>query len=142
MSGSCPNPLCDYGGMYDWPRMVDEVNPTQDEIRAWAHSGAVEPMQDWDIVIAEPENLELLLDLVGDQACPSRRYLLGSLYCLIGHSDRADPRLLSAAIAAEASSDAWVAAWGRRVHQVLANPSTFNRDDWCGWQGLRVSPEG
>jgi hypothetical protein len=127
--------------MYDGPRIVDEVNPTQDEIRAWADSGADEPVQDWDIVIAEPENLQLLLDLVGDPECPSRRYLQGSMYCLVGHSDHADPRLMSAAVDAEAASDTWVSAWGRRVRHVLTHPSDFKRDDWCGWQGFRVDPE-
>lgn len=128
--------------MYDGPRIVDEINPTQDEIRAWAYSRAAEPMEDWDIIIAEPENLELLLDLVGDPACPSRRYLLGSMYCLVGHSDHADPRLMRAASAADASSDAWVSAWGSRTRHVLAHPSDFKRDDWCGWQGFRIDPEG
>jgi hypothetical protein len=106
------------------------------------HTAAQSSRWRWDIIIADLENLELLLDLVGDPACPSRRYLLGSLYCLVGHSDRADSRLASASIAATKSSDEWVAAWGRRVRRVLADPSEFKRDDWCGWQGLRVDPEG
>jgi hypothetical protein len=42
-------------------------------------------MEDWDIIVADLPNLELLLALVGDQACPAREYLLGSLYCLVGH---------------------------------------------------------
>ena len=128
--------------MYDGPRILDEVNPTQEEIRAWAMSGAVAPMEDWDIVIAEPENAELLLDLVGDPTCPSGPYLLGSLYCLVGHSDHADPRLVSAAGVAVGSSDVRVSAWGRRVRHVLSHPADFRRDDWCGWQGLRTQPAG
>lgn len=121
--------------MYDGPRIADEVNPTQDEIRAWAYSGAVEPMQDWDILVAEPENLDLLLELVGDTACPARQYLLGSLYCTVGHSDRNDSRLMKAATDAAASPDGQVSAWGRRAGHVLTHPSEFNRADWCGWQG-------
>jgi hypothetical protein len=134
--------LCDHAVMYDGPRIVDEVNPTHDEIRAWAVSGAVAPMEDWDIIIAEPMNLAVLLDLVSDQAVPGRRYLLGSMYCLIGHSDLADPRVLSAVAAAKESSDAWVATWGRRAQQVLADPSMFDRADWCGWPGLAANPSG
>ena len=128
--------------MNDGPRIVDEVNPTRDEIRAWAYSGALEPMQDWDIIIAEPENLDLLLDLARDAACPARRYLLGSLYCTVGHCDHDDPRLKTAATLAEASSDASVSTWGRRARHVLAYPSAFNRDDWCGWQGDLVDSDG
>ena len=134
--------LCKHGGKYDGPRIVDEINPTPDEIRAWAYSGAVEPMEDWDIIIAEPGNLNLLMDLIGDPTCPSRRYLLGSLYCTVGHSDHADSRLISTATSAEASSDAWVPAWGHRVRRVLDHPSDFKRDEWCGWHSHRVDPEG
>ena len=122
--------------------LVDEVNPTLAEIRAWAYSGSVEPMQDWDIIVADLPNLELLLDLVGDQACPARGFLLGSLYCVVGHSDRNDPQLPSAVTAAEASTEVWLRTRGRRVRQVLADPSDFRRDDWCGWQGFRRDPAG
>lgn len=59
--------------------------------RAWAYSGAFEPMRDWDVVIADVDNVELLLELIGDETCPAREYLLDGLYCLFGHSDRTDP---------------------------------------------------
>lgn len=84
MSSLVPQTVCEHGRMHDGPRIVDEVNPTRDEIRAWAYSGAVEPMEDSDVIIADLENLDLLLDLVSDPACLSRRYLLGTLYCLVG----------------------------------------------------------
>ncbi|MGY1991918.1 hypothetical protein [Mycolicibacterium fortuitum] len=128
--------------MSDDPSFVDVVNPTQTEIHAWAYSGAFEPMQDWDLIIAEMDNLTLLLELVGDRACPARKSLLDSLYCLVGHSDGTDPRLLSAAEAARASSDAWLATWGRRVCRVAEHPSDFNHADWCGLDGFRSKPDG
>ncbi len=128
--------------MFDEPSFGDVVNPTQEEIRAWAYSGAIEPMQDWDLIIADVDNLDLLLKLIGDQACPARRYLLDSLYCLFGHSDRTDPRLLRAAETARAASDTWIASWGRRVCQAAGHPSEFNRADWCGRDGFRLDPDG
>lgn len=128
--------------MTDEPSFVDVVNPTPEEIRAWAYSGACEPMQDWDLIIADVDNLELLLELVADQACPAREYLLDSLYCLVGHSDRTDPRLLRTAQAAGAVSDPWIAAWGRRVCNAVEDPSSFNRADCCGRDGYRSNREG
>ncbi|MGW4099096.1 hypothetical protein [Mycobacterium sp. NPDC004974] len=128
--------------MSDEPCFVEVVNPTPEEIRAWAYSGAFEPMQDWDLIIADVDNLDLLLELIGDQACLARKYLLDSLYCLFGHSDRTDPRLLRAAEAARTASDAWIATWGRRVCQVAEHPSDFNRADWCGWDGYCLNPDG
>lgn len=128
--------------MPDEPSFVDVVNPTPEEIRDWAYSGAFEPMQDWDLVIADMDNLELLLALIGDQACSARKYLLDSLYCLVGHSDHTDHRLLVAAETARTASDAWIATWGRRVYQIVEHPSDFNRWDWCGQDGYRSNPDG
>jgi hypothetical protein len=120
---------------------VDEVNPTPEEVRRWAYSGAPEPMQDFDIIVAEPEMLPTLLNLVGDHGCPKRKFLLGSLYCLIGHSSLDDLRITEAARQASTSDDAWLRTWGRRANAVLAHPATRDREDWCGWQGLRTRPD-
>ncbi|MBP2454121.1 hypothetical protein [Mycolicibacterium lutetiense] len=128
--------------MSDGPIFVDVVNPTPAEIRTWAYSGAFEPMQDWDLIVADIDNLELLLELIGDRACPAREYLLDCLYCLVGHSNLSDPRLLSAGEAARASSDAWIATWGRRICHVAKHASDFQRADWCGRGGYRSDPDG
>lgn len=128
--------------MPDEPSFVDVVNPTPEEIRAWAYSGAFEPMQGWDLIIADVDNLELLLELFGDPVCSAREYLLGSLYCLVGHSDRSDPRLLGVADAARTALDPWIATWGRCVCQVAEHPTDFNRADWCGLDGYRLNPDG
>ena len=118
----------------------DEVNPTDDELVRWAYSGALEPYEDFDIVIADPEHLDTLVKLVADPDCPTREYLLGSLYCTIGHSDLADPRIDAAVQTALGSADPWVARCAERVRRLLAEPATRVRDDWCGWQGLRKTP--
>lgn len=128
--------------MSDESSFADVVNPTLEEIRAWAYSGAFVPMQDWDLIIADVDNVDLLLELIGDQSCPARKYLLDSLYCTFGHSDRNDSRLLTAAETARTASDAWIATWGRRACQVAERPSDFDRADWCGVAGFRSRPDG
>lgn len=77
--------------MSEVPRFVDVANPTADELRGWAGDGALEPMEDWDVVIAEPANAGVLVELVAAPRCAARSYLLGSLYCLVSHCDRDDP---------------------------------------------------
>lgn len=119
---------------------VDEANPTPHEIIRWARSDADEPMQDFDIIVAEPEMLRTLLDLVGDPECPKRKYLLGSLYCLVGHSRLDDPRIAEAVLRALGSDDPWLRTWARRTQAVLSDPVSRNRDDWCGWQGYQTQP--
>jgi hypothetical protein len=121
---------------YDGPPIRNVYEPTGDEIRAWAYSGARFPEQDWDIFMAEPEHLELLVRLVEDPACPARRWLLGSLYCTVGHTDHADPRIAAAIGEAERSTKPWLTTWARRSRHVLENPENFDRDDWCGLDTL------
>jgi hypothetical protein len=121
-------------------RFEDEVNPTDDEIRRWAYSGAPEPMQDFDIIVADPEHLPTLMSLVADPDCLQRAYLLGSLYCLVGHTDLTDPRLTLALVTARASTDSWLRTWATRADAVVADPASRNRDDWCGWGGYRTRP--
>ena len=48
----------------------DEVHPTDDEIRRWAYSDAPEPMEDFEIIVADPEHLPILMALVADPSCP------------------------------------------------------------------------
>ncbi|MCV7115518.1 hypothetical protein [Mycolicibacterium setense] len=81
--GQTPEHSCKDRAVSGEPSFVDVVNPKPGEIRAWAYSGACEQMQDWDLIVADVDNLELLLELVGDQACHARKYLLDSLYCLV-----------------------------------------------------------
>ncbi len=118
------------------------MDPTPEELRRWAYSGAMEPGQDFDVMIGELHLLPTLMELVADPACANRKTLLNGLYCLVGHEDRKDSRLAEAVQAATASGDAWLRVWGERVEDVLQSPQDFRRDDWCGWQGFRSSPDG
>ncbi|TCO49030.1 hypothetical protein EV646_1037 [Kribbella antiqua] len=90
--------------------------------------------------MAEPEHLELLVRLVEDPACPARRWLLGSLYCTVGHTDHTDPRIAAAIGEAERSTEPWLTTWARRSRHVLENPENFDRDDWCGSDTLATRP--
>ncbi len=117
--------------------------PTNDRIRAWAYSGEGEPVQDWDILIAEPEHLPVLLEVIPDQACPlrARETLLSSLYCMVGHAQSKE-EFRATARTAEQSGDAWLETWARRVREILDHPDTFDRKDWCGFPGYATKPTG
>ncbi len=128
--------------MTDQPGFADPWNPTSEEIRGWAYRGALEPVQDWQIIIAELDHLPMLLDCLDDPACPSRPYLLSSLYCLAGHLDRTDPRLLEGVARAERSEQRWLTVWAGRVRKIISDPASFDHSDWCGWRGLADRPDG
>jgi hypothetical protein len=119
---------------------ADEVNPTGDEISAWAYSGDPEPYEDFDTVIADPANAELLVALADDETCPMRDYARGSLYCMVGHSDLTDLRLSSAVRHAASSPDVALRAWASRADAVLADPTKRVRSEWCSPSGLRTTP--
>lgn len=125
-----------YGG----PPISNVYQPTWDDIRSWAWGDGQWPEQDWHMFMAEPENLELLVSLVEDPRCQTRGTLLSSLYCTVGHSTRADPRIAAVAAAAAESGDAWVSTWGRRVILVLAHPEDFRDEDWCGLDTYAARP--
>jgi len=124
---------------------VDGVNPTDEEIRRWAYSGALEPMQDWDLIIGFAWHAETLIDLVGDSGCPSRRYLLGALALLVGDAVRTGyhttsreelQRLLAIA---DSREDQWLSAWAARSRRLMESPSAFDYAAWCGG-GLALTP--
>lgn len=89
---------------YDGPPIQDVYSPSGKDIRSWAYSGANWPEQDWDIFMAEPKHLVLLMSLIEDRQCPARDTLLQSLYCTVGHTDHTDPRIAAAVETAESST--------------------------------------
>lgn len=125
---------------YDGPPIQDVYSPSGEDIRSWAYSGTDWPEQDWDIFMAEPEHLLLLMSLIEDRQCPARGTLLQSLYCTVGHTDHTDPRIEAAVETAESSTDPWLTTWARRARRVLDHPADFNRDDWCGLETFAARP--
>jgi hypothetical protein len=123
----------------------DVVNPTPAEITAWAYSGEPEPMEDWDLMLSDLELAPLLLELISDSACPSRSYLLGSLYVLTGDAVRTSYRDISQqqltvlTRQAEALDDPWTSTWAKRTKILMNAPETFVYEAWCGW-GLSRTP--
>lgn len=126
-------------------RFADPAAPTAEEIRAWAACSDVEPMEDWDLVLANLRHADLLVELVVDENCPSRRYVLGALYVLVGEAVRSEFRKVSPAdlepvlAKAAASANAWAECWAARAARLIANPAEFDYAAWCAG-GLAKRP--
>jgi hypothetical protein len=122
---------------------VDLVNPTPEELRRWALSRDLEPMQDWDLILADEANGDVLIDLVEQGMRPTT--FLRSLYVLAGDGVRTAfhsctcQSLQRLAERASGSEHAWVRTWGRRTEALIAHPETFDYGAWCDG-GLAANP--
>jgi hypothetical protein len=122
------------------PFFADDVNPTGEELRVWAYAHAYVPFEDFHMVLDGPEVLPIVVACAQDSDCPSRGFLLESLYCTVGHlipHDRA--RVRTVAVAARDSTDAAVRTWARRALRVIDGVEPMDRDQWCGWSSLATT---
>ncbi|HEX6699218.1 MAG TPA: hypothetical protein VF101_00650 [Gaiellaceae bacterium] len=120
--------------------MRDPFDPTDAELRAWAQSGDFAPMEDWDLIIAEPLRAPTLIDLAADGPPESREFFLRCLYLLVGDAVRSgfnsapkedvEAVLVGAEPAARESVS--IALWLARSRRLLEHPEEFQYDAWCG----------
>ena len=69
--------------------MQNPLDPTDAEIRSWAYDvEAVEPVQDWDLIIWGLADPNLLAELASDSGCPTQSYFLSCLYGRVGDEVR------------------------------------------------------
>jgi len=128
----------DFVGM----KFVDAVNPTDDELHLWAADpNAMYPHempQDWDLVIADWDREALIVALASDDRCPQQEFFLRLLYMLAGEcfrtlGGRANiPRLQMLLERLASSNSPAMRTFRARAMQLLKDPSSFDRDYWCG----------
>jgi len=63
----------------------DPYSPTSDEIEEWAKTrGARYPVEDWDLVVADQGNGELLVRIAADPTCINHDAVMNLLYVYAG----------------------------------------------------------
>ena len=62
----------------------DVWNPTQKEIKKWAYSDEIIDVQDWELAVAEFENIPMVCALVDDERCKQTSFFLSVLYVFTG----------------------------------------------------------
>ena len=116
--------------------MDDPFNPSDDELRSWAHGDGMWPEQDFDLIVADHDRVPLFLEL---STSPQREFFVSCLYLIVGDAVRTNfktttrddlERILDRSTAA-ALSDPSIERWLSDSHRLLAHPDTFNYDDWC-----------
>ena len=113
--------------------------PSGDAIQKWAADPfAVEPIDDWNLILAQQPHDELYLRLAASSECPQALYFLTLLYLIVGNAVRSDyatkPRYEIEHLLAVADADfptPKIRLWAKRSVALIANPALFNYTDWC-----------
>lgn len=126
------------------PTFEEPMAPRPDELRLWADSDAFEPLQDWDLVIWDANELaDLFFELAQDGSCRNHRYFLHLLYGRVGdavRSGRVDDSIHQLIARSAAAEDAGRRLFAHRAETLIGSPALFDYDEWCGG-GLSRSDE-
>jgi len=116
------------------------VNPTPEELRAWANDPTAGPPQiaaQWDLLLADDPLMPTLVELAADPMCPKRTFALHCLYLYAAdavrtgfraHPKRKVRKLLDRA---ESLGDAWVSLWVHNTKALISDPDLFDYKEWC-----------
>lgn len=119
---------------------ANPVNPTPEELRAWAFDSNAGPPQtaaQWDLLLADDPLMPTLVALAADPVCPKRTFALHCLYLYAADAVRtgfrAHPKRKVRKILeqAEATQDAWVDLWVQNTRALIKDPDLFDYHDWC-----------
>ena len=119
--------------------MKDMSNPTPQQIRDWAYTtDAVEPCQDWDLVLSWAQVEKVFFDLASEDHCPNRRFILRILYLIVGDAVRTNfgskPRYAVEGLIEK--SNAYhhpdIERWRKKSLELLKHPENFDYAIWCG----------
>lgn len=118
--------------------MRSPYNPIAEDITDWAYeASAMEPVQDWDLILSHCPYESLYMKLAATTDCPKHDYFLALLYLIVGDAVRTNyrtrsrddiERLLSVA---EPFQSYWLHLWVGRSRDLLERPDSFRYDDWC-----------
>jgi hypothetical protein len=123
--------------------IADPVNPTEADLKWWAYDlEAIEPDQDFDLIVSISGHYQLIFEFASDPNCPKQKFFLSCLYTIVGDSvrsnwrahDRQTVEQLIANGRLEPSGD--IARWATRSTELIASPDRFQYNLWCGLGNL------
>ena len=119
--------------------MNDPFNPTAAELEAWSlQPTAQQPVEDWDLIITDEENLEVIYRLAGDTTRAQWHFFLGCLYLFVADAWRtgfsAYPRIAVESLLSRVPEDApsHLLRWRQRCRELLAGRCAYDYVLWCG----------
>ena len=114
----------------------DVWNPTQKEIKKWAYSDEIIDVQDWELAVAEFENIPMICALVDDERCKQTSFFLSALYVFTGDIIRsADSEIfeklsqLLKQVKGTAKSEK-LKLWIKRSQDIINHPEQHSNKYW------------
>ena len=114
----------------------DVWNPTQKEIKKWAYSDEIIDVQDWELAVAEFENIPMICALVDDERCKQTSFFLSALYVFTGDIIRsADSEIfeklsqLLKQVKGTAKSEK-LKLWIKRSQDIINHPEQYDYKYW------------
>jgi hypothetical protein len=123
----------------EFDMMKAPYDPRAEELFQWAYDAtAAEPVQDWDLVLEHCPYESLYMEFASSSACPKQGYFLAILYLIVGDAVRTRYQTRSReevetllARAEQSFSSGWLQLWVKRSRELMANPESFQYEDWC-----------
>jgi hypothetical protein len=119
--------------------MKDPFNPTIAELEEWARTvDAVEPTQDWDLMVTDAEKIQTVFSLAAAPNLPNWRYFLHCLYLFVGDAARTNFRVYSRSLVEELlgrvneHSPKYLHRWQERSQNLISGTERFDYELWCG----------
>ena len=114
----------------------DGWNPTQKEIKKWAYSDESISEQDWELAVANFENIPMICTFVDDERCKQTSFFLSALYVFtgdiirIGDSERIEKlSQLLKKIEGTAKSEK-LKLWIKRSQYIINHPEQYDYKYW------------
>ena len=114
----------------------DVWNPTQKEIKKWAYSDESISEQDWELAVANFENIPMICTFVDDERCKQTSFFLSALYVFtgdiirIGDSERIEKlSQLLKKIEGTAKSEK-LKLWIKRSQYIINHPEQYDYKYW------------
>jgi len=119
--------------------MRSPYNPSAEDLSHWAYdASAMEPVQDWDIILSKCPYEPLYMQFASSRNCPKQEYFLSLLYFIVGDAVRTNYQTRSRDDVERLLKDAeqnfpayWVHLWMKRARALIAGQQEFRYDDWC-----------
>lgn len=116
----------------------DPVETSKEELRQWAYDPeAMEPQQDFDLLVVLLGLNDLVLAFAADDECPKQTYFLSCAYLIVGDAVRTDYHSESREYIDQFLADARNTQHPKllemvsRAEALIVDPASFDYDDWC-----------